>query len=266
MRQLAGQCLNLNDENGGKAGFTPGSTLRLKARQSGQSESLAPLADDLMRLSSRAAMTLLDRRSSARRMILARITSQYGDVCFLATDSSACRSLAGKAHVESAFSWHQKFPYNAKLRLNGHEYAKQQLSQRGIGLGALDNGILSCEDPRRLQAICDDSALPDLHSAGGVLADTGSGPSGNRPGVFRGSDPRKAQDRRTQAGAVDLRSSHQPAYARQVPHTGNYLRGGFRPCMSITRARASSRYHEERRARRTEITIKDTGTSASASC
>jgi hypothetical protein len=32
---------------GGKAGFTPASRLRLKARQSGQSESLAPLADDL---------------------------------------------------------------------------------------------------------------------------------------------------------------------------------------------------------------------------
>jgi len=32
---------------GGKAGFTPASRLRLKARQSGQSESLTPLADDL---------------------------------------------------------------------------------------------------------------------------------------------------------------------------------------------------------------------------
>ena len=35
------------------------------------------------------------------------------------------------------------------------EYAKQQLSQRGIGFEALDNGILSCEHPRRLQAMCD---------------------------------------------------------------------------------------------------------------
>src|SRR6202161_3634526 len=47
------------------------------------------------------------------------------------------------------------FPYTAKLCLNGHEYAKQQLDHRGIGYEALDNGILSCEDPRRVQAICD---------------------------------------------------------------------------------------------------------------
>ena len=47
------------------------------------------------------------------------------------------------------------FPYNAKLCINGHEYVKQQLSQRGIAYQALDNGILSCADPKRAQAICD---------------------------------------------------------------------------------------------------------------
>jgi hypothetical protein len=47
------------------------------------------------------------------------------------------------------------FPYNAKLCLNGHEYVKRQLAQRGIAFEALDNGILSCADPRRLQALCD---------------------------------------------------------------------------------------------------------------
>lgn len=47
------------------------------------------------------------------------------------------------------------FPYNAKLCLNGHEYVKQQLGNRGIGYEALDNGILSCEDPKRVQALCD---------------------------------------------------------------------------------------------------------------
>jgi hypothetical protein len=40
------------------------------------------------------------------------------------------------------------FPYNAKLCLNGHEYVKQQLTNRGIGYEALDNGILSCDDPK----------------------------------------------------------------------------------------------------------------------
>ena len=47
------------------------------------------------------------------------------------------------------------FPFNAKLCLNGHEYAKRQLARKGIAFEALDNGILSCADPLRLQRICD---------------------------------------------------------------------------------------------------------------
>jgi hypothetical protein len=47
------------------------------------------------------------------------------------------------------------FPYNAKLCLNGNEYAKRQLAKRGIAFEALDNGVLSCEDPAALQRICD---------------------------------------------------------------------------------------------------------------
>ncbi len=47
------------------------------------------------------------------------------------------------------------FPYNAKLCINGHEYVKRQLSKEGIGFEALDNGILSCADPKRLQQLCD---------------------------------------------------------------------------------------------------------------
>jgi hypothetical protein len=46
------------------------------------------------------------------------------------------------------------FPFNAKLCLNGHEYAKRQLAQEGIAFEALDNGILKCADPERLQKIC----------------------------------------------------------------------------------------------------------------
>ena len=47
------------------------------------------------------------------------------------------------------------FPYNAKLCLNGHEYAKCQLERAGIAYQALDNGIRSCVQPKRLQQICD---------------------------------------------------------------------------------------------------------------
>jgi hypothetical protein len=47
------------------------------------------------------------------------------------------------------------FPYNAKLCINGHEYLKRQLAKAGIAFEALDNGILSCQDPKRLQEIAD---------------------------------------------------------------------------------------------------------------
>ena len=48
------------------------------------------------------------------------------------------------------------FPYNAKLCFNGHEYVKRQLARRRIGYEALDNGILTCDDPAAVQAICDE--------------------------------------------------------------------------------------------------------------
>jgi len=47
------------------------------------------------------------------------------------------------------------FPYNAKLCINGHEYLKRQLAQKGIGFEALDNGVLSCDKPKRAQALAD---------------------------------------------------------------------------------------------------------------
>jgi hypothetical protein len=47
------------------------------------------------------------------------------------------------------------FPYNAKLCINGHEYVKRQLAKEEIAFEALDNGILNCANPRRLQQLCD---------------------------------------------------------------------------------------------------------------
>jgi hypothetical protein len=46
-------------------------------------------------------------------------------------------------------------PWGIKLCLNGHEWAKRQLDKKKIAYEALDNGFLSCADPRRLQEICD---------------------------------------------------------------------------------------------------------------
>jgi len=47
------------------------------------------------------------------------------------------------------------FPYPAKLCINGNEWLKRQLAKRGIRHEPLDNGILSCNDPERVQKIAD---------------------------------------------------------------------------------------------------------------
>jgi hypothetical protein len=47
------------------------------------------------------------------------------------------------------------FPFGAKLCFNGHEYLKRQLAKEGIGYQELANGILSCDDPRRMQQLAD---------------------------------------------------------------------------------------------------------------
>jgi hypothetical protein len=54
------------------------------------------------------------------------------------------------------------FPYNAKLCINGNEYAKRQLQKRGIGFEALDNGVRWCAKPKVLQKICDQLDAPKI--------------------------------------------------------------------------------------------------------
>lgn len=47
------------------------------------------------------------------------------------------------------------FPYNGKVCLNGHEYLKRQLAAKGVTFEALDNGLLSCSDPKLAQRVAD---------------------------------------------------------------------------------------------------------------
>lgn len=47
-------------------------------------------------------------------------------------------------------------PYPVKVCINGHEWAKRQAQKASIEFEALDNGFLSCSEPERLQAICDE--------------------------------------------------------------------------------------------------------------
>ena len=56
------------------------------------------------------------------------------------------------------------FPYTARVCLNGHEYLKRQLAKEGIAFEALDNGVLSCADPQRLQEIADGLDAPKIEA------------------------------------------------------------------------------------------------------
>jgi hypothetical protein len=47
------------------------------------------------------------------------------------------------------------FPYPVKVWVNGHEWAKRQCANAGVGFTALSNGFATCDEPERLQAICD---------------------------------------------------------------------------------------------------------------
>ncbi|MDQ2790779.1 MAG: hypothetical protein M3Y73_14150 [Actinomycetota bacterium] len=47
------------------------------------------------------------------------------------------------------------FPYNAKLCINGHEWAKRQAKKEEVVFTALDNGFAAVDDPAAVQAICD---------------------------------------------------------------------------------------------------------------
>jgi hypothetical protein len=47
------------------------------------------------------------------------------------------------------------FPYPVKMWVNGHDWAKRQAAAVGLAFTELANGFANCEDPARLQAICD---------------------------------------------------------------------------------------------------------------
>jgi hypothetical protein len=62
------------------------------------------------------------------------------------------------------FKFSSYFPYTAKFCLNGHEYLKRQLVRQGIAHEALDNGLLSCADPVRMQALADGLSAEKLEA------------------------------------------------------------------------------------------------------
>jgi hypothetical protein len=56
------------------------------------------------------------------------------------------------------------FPYPLKVWVNGHEWAKRQAAQAGIGFTELSNGFATAGDPSGLQAICDRLGPADIQA------------------------------------------------------------------------------------------------------
>jgi hypothetical protein len=56
------------------------------------------------------------------------------------------------------------FPYPGKVWDNGHEWAKRQAAKAQIGFAALSNGFAACQDPARLQQLCDQLGPADIQA------------------------------------------------------------------------------------------------------
>ncbi len=179
------------------------------------------------------------------------------------------------------------FPYTARVCLNGHEYAKRQLAKEGIAFEALDNGVLSCADPARLQQILDEldetkiaalvakwlARLPDpfaaadhaagfnpttVHPASGVLPHPGVRPALVRASPVRGDHPRKPRPGATFQGQPDLRAEDHQTHAGDSFHT-RVVTQGVIPSLHVGyKSSKIKQYFKEGRALRTETTINNT--------
>ena len=139
------------------------------------------------------------------------------------------------------------FPYGAKLCFNGHEYLKRQLAKEGIGYEELANGILSCDNSQRMQALANgltpnrierflrkwQDRLPcpftnaptgrwlplrGVNVPGRVCPHAGHGSARPWPNLLRGSAARKSRPRAARQSATDLRTSCDQANTGVVPY------------------------------------------------
>jgi hypothetical protein len=102
------------------------------------------------RAQERARAVCTERRRSATTGIS---TPGWSTARRWSTTSTSTASTPTSAPFSIKFCSY--FPYNAKLCVNGDEEAKCQLRKCGVAFEALDNGVLSCADPKALQRICD---------------------------------------------------------------------------------------------------------------
>ena len=87
LRQLTSESFYLDDETRGKAGLTPAASSSSRPGKRARQKRLRHLLTIWRGVSSREAIPSLGRPWEASRTILARMTSQYGDVYWRAIDS-----------------------------------------------------------------------------------------------------------------------------------------------------------------------------------
>ena len=185
------------------------------------------------------------------------------------------------------FKFCSYFPYNAKLCINGHEWAKRQAAKAGIASRRSTTASLRVRtrplcsrsatgsagrQDRRLAPQVAGPAAPSVHRrgparrlplrhldpAGRVLPDPGPRPAPVRAGLLRGGHPRQPRPRPPRPGAPDLRAAGHPPDPGPVPDPGHH-RG--RDPVAARRLQA----HQDQAvltrkeiALRTETTINDT--------
>jgi DNA-binding transcriptional ArsR family regulator len=183
------------------------------------------------------------------------------------------------------------FPYNGRLCINGHEWAKRQASKAGLAYTALDNGFASVEDPAALQALCDrlgpaqirallDKWLAILPSAF-TEADRAAG-FGYELSILQAEFSRTQVLDRPVSGRVffeqvirdnldagrpdqvslifDRRLIHGPRRSTPGRLRTRVITDGVTPSLHIDYKHTKiKQYHKEGRALRTETTINDTG-------
>lgn len=178
------------------------------------------------------------------------------------------------------------FPFNAKLCINGHEYLKRQLAKRGIEFEALDNGILSCADPKQMQRLCESitsAKIDRLLRKWLKRLPHGFTPADRRDGIRYDVSILQAEfaltqvfDRPVQGRAffeevirenIDLgRPDHvQLIFNRRVTkrtpsrYRTRVITDGVTPSLHVDYKHSRiKQYHKEGRALRTETTINDT--------
>ena len=165
------------------------------------------------------------------------------------------------------------FPYNAKLCLNGNEWAKRQAAKAGIGFeragqrvrrGRRSGGaagdlrpVGARADRRAAAQVAGHPAAPvqsrgsgrrlplrPVDPAGRVLADPDARRPGVGPGLLRAGHPRQPRHRPPRSGRSDLRPATAPArtprHPGPVPDPGDHRRGHPEPARGLQAHHASS--------------------------